>query len=262
MSALRVSLDPRDAAGHRTVLAGLPGRFVVAGHGPAEVTVVCGRDPGWPDDVARAVRDGASGVLLTRPELVAADRVRALAATVAGRAAVAVDTPFANDRTWTEFREEIAADASRASIVDSMVSTVDGDLAAALVDQLATVAGLVNLAGLRLVHRTAAGYLATAGLGGPVVTLAGVTANPGLAIDVVAADRRWHVRFDGTAPAMPTEVTLHDRTGAHTRPLIHESGHRAAWERLYQAVTGTGTVGWSLDSLADTLAIAGTLVNH
>ena len=42
MTALRVSLDPRDAAVQRPVLAGLPGRFVVADGGPAEVAVVSG----------------------------------------------------------------------------------------------------------------------------------------------------------------------------------------------------------------------------
>jgi hypothetical protein len=262
MTALRVKLDPCAAALHRSVLAGLPGRFVVADHGPAEVTVVSGRNPEWPDDVARAVHDGVRGVLLTRPGLVDADRVHALSAAVAGRAVVAVDTPYANDRSWAATRREVAADAGRASIVDSVVSVVGGDLVAALIDQLTAVAGLVDTAGLRLLHHTASGYLAATGSDGPSVTLAGVAgvAGPDLSIDVVAVERRWQVRFDGTAPAAPTEVTLHDRTGAHTSPLTYQSGHRAAWDRLHQAITGAATVDWSLDSLADTLAVAGRLL--
>ena len=87
-------------------------------------------------------------------------------------------------------------------------------------------------------------------------------ADQGLSVDVVGAGRRWQVRFDGTAPAVPAVVTRHDRSGAHSRPLIHESGHRAAWERLHEAITGAGSVGWSLDDLAGTLALAGPVLGH
>jgi hypothetical protein len=47
-----------------------------------------------------------------------------------------------------------------------------------------------------------------------------------LSIDVVGVVRRRQVRFDGTAPAVPTVVTRHARSGVHSRPPIHESGHR------------------------------------
>ena len=267
-TALRVSLDSLDAASvavHRTVLASLPRRFVVTDGGPAEVTVVCGRNPDWLDLVARAVSGGARGVILIRPGLADADRVRALSAAVAGRAVVAVDTPYANDQTWTAARHEIAADAREASIVDSVVAVTGGDPAGALIDQLAVVAALVDVRGLRLIHRTAAGYLVAGPAGGTWVTLAGVTSGAvgaGLAVDVVAADRRWQVRFDGRAAAIPTEVTLHDLTGTHARSLTYESGHRAIWRHLHEAITGNGTVAWSLDGLADTLAVAGRLLGQ
>jgi hypothetical protein len=90
------------------------------------------------------------------------------------------------------------------------------------------------------------------------VTLTGVTSagSAALAIDVVAASRRWQIRFDDTAPALPTEITMHDETGAHTRPLVYESGRRVTWQRLHQALTGNGTVGYPLDQLADDLEVA------
>jgi hypothetical protein len=203
-------------------------------------------------------------VLVVRPGLVDPDRVRALRGAVAGRAVVAVDTPYATDRTWAAAGNEVADDAAAASIVDSVVSVAHGQpddgLVGALLDQLAVVRPLVNLAGgLRLVHRGAETYVLVAQTSGPRVTLTGVTSAAGraaLALDVVAPSRRWQIRFDDTALARPTEVTVHDGTGAHTRPLTYESGRRMTWQRLYQALSGTGAVGYSLDHLADVLELA------
>jgi hypothetical protein len=46
-------------------------------------------------------------------------------------------------------------------------------------------------------------------------------------------------------------VTVSDETGAHTRPFVYESGRRLTWQRLHEALTGSGEVGYSLDRLAD-----------
>jgi hypothetical protein len=265
-TALRVTLDPTDAASsalHRSVLASVPRRFLIAERGPADVAVVSGRHRAWPDQVSRAVDDGARGVLVVRPGLVDPELVRGLVRTVAGRAVVAVDTPFATDPTWTAAQTEVAADAATASIVDSVASIADGedgDIVDALVGQLAVVRPLLGpLDGLRRLHRGDRGYLLGAHTRGPTVMLSGVTSAAGraaLALDVVASERRWQARFDDTALASPTEVTRYDETGAHIRPLRYESGRRVTWLRLHEALSGNGEVGYSLDRLADDLELA------
>jgi hypothetical protein len=263
-AVLRVRLDGGDsatAAAQRVVLASVPGRFVVTGTGPADVTVVSGRDPRWPDTVARAVDAGARGVLVAAPGLAAPDEVRDLARAVAGRAVVAVDTAYATDRTWTSAAADVATDAATAAIVDSVVTVPDGDVAVdAFLDQLAVVRPLLGRVGdLRLVHRTDRAYVVTA----PRITLAGVTSaagRAGLALDVVSVARRWQIRWDGTDLAGPTGVTVHDATGTRTRPLVYESGRRVTWHRLHRAITGDGTVAYPLDVLADDLRVARDLM--
>jgi hypothetical protein len=265
-TVLSVTLDVRDAtssATQRSILASVPGHFRITENPGADVVVVSGRNSGWPDGVVRVIHDGARGVLVVRPGLIDPDRVRELSDAVAGRAVVAVDTPYATDRTWTAVENDVAVDAVGASIVDSVVSVPGGtqgdDLVGALLDQLAVVRPLVSLVDrLRLAHRGEGNYVLAAQARGPRVTLTGVTSAAGraaLALDVVAPSRRWQVRFDDTALARPTEITLHDETGAHTRPLTYESGRRVTWQRLHEALTENGEVGYSLDHLADDLEL-------
>jgi hypothetical protein len=258
-TVLRVALDAGDTAAQRAVLASVPGRFLVTGRGEADVAVVSGRSPEWPDDVARLVDGGTRGVVVVRPGPVEPDRVRALSAAVARRAVVAVDTPYATDRTWTAAATVVAADAAVASIVDSVVTVPHGRLVDSLLDQLAVVRPLLGpVDALRQVHRGPGEYVIAAEVPAPRVTLTGVTSagRATLAIDVVAAHRRWQIRFDDTALAFPTVITMHDGTGTHTRPLTYESGRRVTWQRLYEALTGTGSVGYPLDRLADDLELA------
>jgi hypothetical protein len=269
---LTVSLDSCDAAAsarQRSVLASVPRRFLLAegeaSDRTADVVVLSGQDPDWPDTVVRVVDDGARGVLVVDPGLADPERVRRLSGAVAGRAVVAVESVYAGDRTWTAARGEVAADAATASIVDSLAS-VPADsavepLVSALVSQLAVVRPLVgSLGGLRLLHRGAREYLLAAPTAGPRVTLAGVASaagREGLTLDVVAPARRWEVRFDETALGSPAQVTAYDETGARTRPLVHESGRRMTWQRLHEALTGDGAGSYGLDDLADDLELAG-----
>jgi hypothetical protein len=68
------------------------------------------------------------------------------------------------------------------------------------------------------------------------------------------------IRRRPCAAALPGGVTVRHvtqpRTGGDRQTC--ESGHRVTWQRLHEALagTGTGTVGWSLDDLADALAVA------
>jgi hypothetical protein len=264
---LTVALDARDPdvfARQRIVLASVPRRFlVVPAEQSADVVVVSGHETSWPDDVARAVDGGARGVLVADPGLADAGAVRRLASAVAGRAVVAVDTPCLADRTWTTARDEIAADAATASVVDALGTTggePDDGLLDTLVGQLAVVRPLVgSLEGLRLLHRGRREYVLAAQTAGPWVTFTGVTSaarRTGLALDVVAPTRRWEIRFDEAALARPTQVTVHDEAGSRTLPLIHESGHRVTWERLHQALAGSGGVVYGLSDLVADLELA------
>jgi hypothetical protein len=265
-TALHVTLgttDANSATVHRSVLASVPRRFLVSEDGTADVVVVSGRDPGWPERVARVVDTGAQGVLVVRPGLADPQEIRDLVGTVAGRAVVAVDTPYAADPTWTAAQPAVAADAASAAIVDSLVSIAAdpaADIVEALVGQLAVVRPLVEpLDELRLLHRDEWAYMLGAHTRGPTVTLSGATSAGGhavLAVDVVAAQRRWQIHFDDTALAGPTEVTRYDDAGAHTWPFVYESGRRGTWQRLHQAVTGGGEVAYSLDQLAKDVELA------
>jgi hypothetical protein len=264
---LTVALDARDAASadtQRSALASVPGGFRIGDGGPADVAVLSGGGADWVGEVARAAHGGVRGILLVRPRPMDAARVREVSRAVAGRCVVAVDTPYATDPAWVAVAGEVAADAATAAIVDSVVSVPagrDGDLAAALLDQIAVVRPLVGVVDrLCPAHGGDGRYVFVGVTPGPRVSLTGVTSaagRTGLTLDVVAPARRWGVRFDGTAPARPTRITRYDRSGAYTRPLIWASGHRATWQRLHEALTGGGTVGYSLDQLADDLELVG-----
>ena len=266
-----VNLDPGRSTSsflQRAVLATVPNRFLVTQNGPADVVVVSGDHPHWPDVVAEAVDGGSRGVVIVDPGFVEPGRVATLARAVDGRAVVGVETTYADDRTWTAVREEVVAAAATASIVDSLVylpdDRADDRLVPALISQLAVVRPLVDsLESLRLLHRGAREYVLEARTSGPHVSLAGVKSangSVGLALDVVESSRRWEIRFDQTALGGATMVTSHDATGAHTRPLVHESGRRMTWLRLHRALTGNGEIGYSLDDLARDLALAGAVM--
>jgi hypothetical protein len=260
MTVLSVGLATDDNTGQRAVLASVPGRFRITDIEAPDVVVVSGRSPDWPDELARAVTGGAKAVVVARPVLVDPDRVRELARTVAGKAAVAVDTPYATNRTWAAASEEVSADAETASIVDSLVTADTGGLADALLDQLALVRALFNPSGVvRVLHRSERAYTLTFPTSGPRVTLSGAVSpagRTGLTLDVVGPARRWQVRFADTAVASPAEVTRHEATGAQCQPLLFESGRRVTWQQLHQALTGDGQVGYSLERLADGLETA------
>ena len=261
MTLLSVGLDTESDAAQRAVLASVPRLFRISDDDEApDVVVVSGRGSNWPDEVARAVGDGAKAVVVARPAVVEPGRVRDLARAVAGRAVVAVDTPYATNRTWGTVSEEVVADAETASVVDSLVTADLGGLATALLDQLALVRPLFSPTGaVRVLHHGERAYALTFPTGGPRVTLSGAVSpagHTGLTLDVVGPARRWQVRFADTAVASPAEVTRHEATGAQSLPLLFESGHRVTWQRLHQALNGDGQIGYSLEQLAEAMDTA------
>ena len=258
MTVLSVGLDTESDAAQRAVLASVPRLFRISDDDEApDVRVVSGRGSNWPDELARAVTDGAKAVVVASPTTVEPARVRALARAVAGSAVVAVDTPYATNRTWEAAKEKVAADAETASIVDSLVTAEAGGLATALLDQLALVRPLFSPTGaVRVLHRGERAYALTFPTTGPRVTLSGAVSpagHTGLTLDVVGPTRRWQVRFADTAVASPAEMTRHEATGAQSLPLLFESGRRVTWQSLHQALTGDGRIGYSLDQLAEAM---------
>jgi hypothetical protein len=267
MTILSVGLGTESDAAQRAVLASVPRLFRISdGDEAPDVVVVSGRGSHWPDEVARAVGDGAKAVVVSRPAVVEPGRVRELARAVAGRSVVAVDTPYATNRTWESAKEEVAADAQTASIVDSLVTAEAGGLATALLDQLALVRPLFSPTGLvRVLHHGERAYALTFPTSGPRVTLSGAVSpggHTGLTLDVVGPARRWQVRFADTAVASPVEVTRHEATGALSLPLLFESGRRVTWQRLHEALTRDGLIGYSLDQLAEAMDTANRAFSH
>ena len=91
MTVVSVGLGTESDAAQRAVLASVPRLFRISdGDEAPDVVVVSGRGSHWPDEVARAVGDGAKAVVVSRPAVVEPDRVRELARAVAGRSVVAV----------------------------------------------------------------------------------------------------------------------------------------------------------------------------
>ena len=267
MTVLSVGLDTESDAAQRAVLASVPRLFRISDDDEApDVRVVSGRGSNWPDELARAVTDGAKAVVVASPTTVEPSRVRALARAVAGRSVVAVDTPYATNRTWEAAKEKVAADAETASIVDSLVTAEAGGLATALLDQLAVVRPLFSPTGaVRVLHRGEHAYALTFPTTGPRVTLSGAVSpagHTGLTLNVVGPTRRWQVRFADTAVASPAEMTRHEATGAQSLPLLFESGRRVTWQSLHQALTGDGRIGYSLDQLAEAMDTATRAFSH
>jgi hypothetical protein len=248
--ALRV--DGAAADVQRAAIAAVPGRFRLTREPVAEVVVLDAVAWAWPDLLDRAIGEGARGVLFAG---------RALASPTAARAAldraalasvpVVFHTPFAAAVAWRAVEGAIAADASAAHVLDSVVTwpvaLPDEESAAgrALLDQLAVIRPLLEAeAELRVVHRTVGGYEIVGG-DALVVTLTGVEAPhrwSRLDLDLVSPSLHWRIRFDAGAPAAPISVERMDADGSQTRPLRFESAARALWASLHAQLTGASPV--------------------
>jgi hypothetical protein len=269
---LTVALDTSDSAAaalHRAVLATLPQRFLITRKRVdecADIVVVSGREPSWVDRVGLAIDAGAKGILLATPTAADPAQVRTLAT---GGLVVAVDIRCAPDPGWAAAVSDITVDARNASLIDSVVTVQDateGALFTGLVEQLALVRSLLgSFDRLRCIHRTAHQHALVGHSGRAAVSLTAVaskTAGSTLRMDVLSAARRWRARFDHTALARPTEITLYDGNGALSRPLLYASGHRATWMQLHAAITEQSSIPYSLEDLATDLEIVTKALNE
>ena len=218
------------------------------------------------DRVSLAVDGGAKGILLATPTAADPAQLRALAT---GGLVVAVDIRFAPDPSWAAAVSDIAVDSRSASLIDSVVTVEDateGSLFAGLIEQMALVRSLLgSFDHLGCIHRTARQHALVGHSGGAAVSFTAVASQtPGstLRMDVVAATRRWEAHFDHTALARPTEITLYDGNGAHSRPLIYASGRRSTWIQLHAAITEHASIPYSLEDPATDLEVVKRALNE
>lgn len=242
-------------------IAAVPRRFRLADGPVADVVVVEPSNAAWLELVDGAVRDGARGVMVAGrttgpPEVARLVLERAVAAGVA----VVLCTAYAATVVWQSVVAEVAADAARAGVLDSVVTWPVGDAdqagasRRALLDQLAVVRPLIEHgSGLRTIHSGAGGY-EVVGDGQPITTLTGVRApvrDARLDLDLVSAGPHWRVRFDTGAAARPVVIQRMDSGGVRELPLRFESGARACWVALHEQLTGLAPVAVDEGFLAD-----------
>jgi hypothetical protein len=280
MTTLSVTFDTDDRAAialHRTVLASLPMSFttVASGEGASGegasgakgVVVVAGTDEDWVGRVRRAVEGGARGVFIASPGRSDPAALRRLEADArSAGVAVLAAAPYRGGSTWADCLATIRQDLPTFQLVDSVVrvsgaggSPVDRDaLVRGLLEQLGLVEDLVERPVPLEVAHSSAGQYVVAGVAGPTsVTLTGVISPLGseqLSLDAVGQDCRWSVRFDGDAPALPSQVTRWDRSGSRSVPSRYEGGYRRSWRLLHAAVETGVPARFTLGDLAARLA--------
>jgi hypothetical protein len=230
----------------RAAVASLPGHFRLGE--AADVVVINGAAGAWPSAVHAVIKEGFHAVVVADRALAPIDEAR-MAIERAEEAGIALvfDTPFANSAAWQVAFEAVRNDATKASVIDSVVTWPAGERddaalrSGALLDQLAVVRPLLGRleSSLRSIHTAAGGFeLVAADVG--VATLTGVRAPERahrLDLDIVAAGPRWRVRFDAGAPASPVVISVHDDAGVRERPLLFEGAARATWMSLYTFMT-------------------------
>jgi hypothetical protein len=259
-----VALDPADAATsrlHQTVLASLPARFSVAGNS-SDVWLISGDQPGWAERARSAIRAGARAIVLAGTRSLTADSVGGLGGEAsAANVLVTVAMPYAADPGWVAALPMLGADVTASAVLDSIITAPPGAaLRTALTSQLAVIRQLLpGLDDLKTAHADHLGYVLAGGTPEIAITLSGTASGIGdhrLDLDLAGSGRRWHACLRAGAPAFPSRITVSDTRGDQTMPLVYESGHRATWAELHEAIRARTVPGYSADQLARDLATA------
>jgi hypothetical protein len=184
----------------------------------------------------------------------------ALESACAAGVAVVLSTSYAATAVWQSVVADLAVEAARASVLDSVVTWPAGDAdqagasRRALLDQLAVVRPLIGDGSrLRTIHNGAGGY-EIVGDGQPITTLTGVPApvrDARLDLDLVSSGPHWRVRFDAGAAARPAVIQRADGNGVRELPLWFEGGARACWVALHRQLSGLTPVAVDEHSLVD-----------
>jgi hypothetical protein len=264
--ALEVEGD--EASPHEVALASLPLHFspVEAGR-TADIRVVAGTPGTWTALAETALRQEPRAVVVaSRASAAQRDASRLAERATSAGIVVVTATPFAGDRTWRAAQGRIRAEASSASVVDSVMvwATAHEEAATrALLDQLAVVRGIVSdISGLRVTSIAPDRYLVAGAAAGMAVLLSGTRCKveaPRLLIDMAGTSSRWRACFDGAAPARPTVIERHSEDRIDTQPFRFESGYRAIWIDLYEHLVHGVAVPDYLSIDERQLAMAGRL---
>lgn len=232
---------------------------------PADILLVDGVDPSWPQALGRALDTPVRGVLLCAPTVVPTAEAQALAARAgeAGRPVV-VATPFPYDAAARDALSRYGPTDSP-TLIDSVVTIRDdGDgrparslLGVAFLAQLAAIATITGpVPVLTMNLDTEHAYSATGTRDGLTVVLAGLVSSlpaPSLRIDLLGAHRRHTIRL---ADPGPSTVVSYGPLGMSGMPPSYQGGLRNAWRNLHAAVTAAEPVRFGLRELAAVLASA------
>lgn len=225
---------------HRAVLAGMPDRLRAI-DADGDVAMVAAGAGGWTTTLIEMLHRGARGALVVDagtddgPEEIAAAR---RAAREAG-AVVHVDRPYAMNRAWQRVSTGWRRDAARAGLLDSTTTVATHSMIHALLNQLALVRAVVGpLEQLGLVHHSRSVYQLAGRAGRVRVSLSGTDGpRDSLTLELIGADTRRRASFAPIGLASPALISTFDQAGGRTEPPLYESGHRAAWQRLHEAIT-------------------------
>jgi hypothetical protein len=240
---IRPPADPALARSVALVVASLPTSLAIADDG--ELAAVAGEGD-WCKAVARAIDEGAKGIVVNRPGIVALADLEALIAQAETADASAV-------LRWRWSSHPAVADAVAAwspvgeglVLVDTLATGAIDRLDDALLEQLHLLAQVVGpVRGLRLDARTGDAVIARAltADGRPVAIGAVRATQPAnLTLRLLRATQALELALPDTdtwRPAMAFRATI---DGESRRPPIYESADRLAWRRLRDAVAGPGS---------------------
>lgn len=83
----------------------------------------------------------------------------------------------------------------------------------------------------------------------------------GLDVDLTGSARHWHAALRADELALPSRISVSDAEGEHAQPPIYESGYRAAWASLYEAIRARTVPNCSADQLVGYLTLAETALS-
>ncbi|MET3174755.1 UNVERIFIED_ORG: hypothetical protein ABIB52_002606 [Arthrobacter sp. UYCu721] len=247
VSSLPVSLKPADAATDLVAIAG---------------------SKGWTGRAGAAIRHGAKGVVVVRPQ--AEDAVALAAVAKENGAAVVLDQQWAGNPVLAASRANVQnvliVAVADAVLVDSVAYAAPGtDPDALLTEHLAVIlkCGL-EVTGWQAVQRNRHGYVVTGRLSsGAPLALHGVLTSsvPATAsMSILTASGRADVMLPDPSAAWPAEVRSVTADGSTTLPTIYETAHRHAWTRLRDQVA-SGTPGSDLEHFAALASLVSRLTN-
>jgi|SRR5579859_7295331 len=260
-------LDAPDASTSallRTILVSVPTRFRLTNEPRADVVLMSGVQADWTRRLDAAIAAGMRGILVVRPGWADGTELRHLS----GRAAathtvVGVDFGFASGRSWKTALPQIKADAPTATLLDSVLTFDSVPWVTALVEQLATVRGILPaLEPLEVAHLSDDQYVVSGQAAHVAVALAGLRSplsEYALNLNLVGLQQRWRVQMSGDGPARPSEILRFDSAGAHAQPALYESPHRAALLDLHTAMSDGTPCTFTLADLADCLDMAAAI---